>query len=225
MPPLTDLLSAAVDLVLPRSCAGCGAPGELVCPRCRSWLEACRAHGTAPDPCPTGMPRTVAAAPYDDVVRGLLVGHKERGRLALVRPLGALLARAVTGLGRPGVLLVPVPSSRAAVRARGHDHALRLARAAGALTGSPVAPLLRQTRAVVDQAGLSSAGRAGNLAGALAAGPGLRDRRVVVVDDVVTTGATLVEAARAVRAGGGHLQGAAVVAAVSRRHPGDRGPA
>ncbi len=217
VPPLADLLAAVADLVLPRSCAGCGAAGEQVCPTCRGRLAAVRPHRTAPDPCPAGLPRTCAAAPYDEVVRGLLVGHKERGRLGLGGPLGALLAGAVGELRAGQVVLVPVPSSRAAVRARGHDHALRLARAAAGASGLRAAPLLVPLRAVADQAGLDAAARAANVGGALAVRDRLDGLAVVVVDDVVTTGATLVEAARALRDGGARVRGAAVVAAVVRR--------
>ncbi|WP_437087443.1 ComF family protein [Streptomyces sp. enrichment culture] len=112
--------------------------------------------------------------------------------------------------GTGPVLLVPVPSARRAVRARGHDPARRIAlAAAGELrrTGTParVAAVLRQRRAVADQSGLGSRQRSDNLAGALTVVPGaarlLRDGGpVVLVDDLVTTGASLAEAARAVRA-------------------------
>jgi predicted amidophosphoribosyltransferase len=217
VPALPALLAAVVDLVLPTVCAGCGDPGEPLCRRCREVLALARPYRTAPDPCPAGMPRTTAAAPYDQVVRGLLVSHKERGRLALVRPLGELLGGAVRAL-RPGqVVLVPVPSSRSAVRARGQDHALRLARAAAQVNGLSAAPLLVPVRRVADQAGLDAAARAANLSGALAVRRPVTGLEVVVVDDVVTTGATLVEAARALRHGGARVRGAAVVSAVQRR--------
>nr|WP_234382923.1 ComF family protein [Streptomyces dysideae] len=115
------------------------------------------------------------------------------------------------GAGAP-VLLVPVPSGRGTVRARGHDPARRIAlAAAGELrrTGTParVLAVLRQRRAVADQSGLNSRQRMENLAGALAVVPGgarlLGDGLIVLVDDLMTTGASLAEAARAVRAGVG----------------------
>lgn len=111
------------------------------------------------------------------------------------------------GLGVP-VLLVPVPSARRAVRARGHDPARRIAlAAAGELrrAGMParVVAVLRQRRGVADQSGLNSRQRLDNLAGALTVVPGggrlLAEGLVVLVDDLMTTGASLAEAARAVR--------------------------
>jgi predicted amidophosphoribosyltransferase len=165
-----------------------------------------------------------AVAPYAGAVRKMIVAYKERGRSGLARPLGAALARAVSagaaGTGLP-LLLVPVPSTRASVRRRGHDPTLRIARvAARALTrlGEPVRcrPVLRHRRKVVDQAGLTAAARMANLSGALVARQSLRGARVIVVDDVITTGATLVEAARALRAAGAEVHAAAVVAATAR---------
>lgn len=170
-----------------------------------------------PVPEPPGLPVVHAAAPYAGEVRALLLAHKERGALALAGALGSALAGALRaglaagGAGRQGlgpVVLVPVPSARWAVRARGHDPVRRMAlAAAGELrrTGTParVAAVLRQRRAVADQAGLDARRRRENVAGALevtAGGTRLLDGgRVVLVDDLITTGASLAEAARALR--------------------------
>jgi predicted amidophosphoribosyltransferase len=150
----------------------------------------------------------------------MLLAHKERGRLALGRPLGVALAGAVALLVGDGpALLCPVPSSRAAVRVRGDDPAWRLARVAAAqLPAARAVRLLHPARRTRDQAGLGTAERARNLAGALRADRGPVGP-VLVVDDVVTTGATLVEATRALRAAGHLVVGAAVVAATPRRRP------
>jgi hypothetical protein len=131
-----------------------------------------------------------------------------RGGNGQLRPSGGHRRAPLSGTGP--LLLVPLPSSRQAVRARGHDPARRIAlAAAGELrrTGTParVLAVLRQRRAVADQSGLNSRQRLDNLAGALeVAAGGVRllasGGRVVLVDDLMTTGASMAEAARAVRA-------------------------
>ncbi|MGW0841294.1 ComF family protein [Streptomyces sp. NPDC002787] len=198
------------DLVLPAECGGCGRPRAVLCPECRAALTGAAPCRVRPVPEPSGLPVVHAAAPYEDAVRAALLAHKERGALALAGPLGTALAGAVRAGGGEGpLLLVPVPSARRAVRARGHDPARRIAlAAAGELrrTGTParMAGVLRQRRAVADQSGLDSRQRLDNLAGALevaAGGARLLGRgMVVLVDDLMTTGASLAEAARAVRA-------------------------
>ncbi|WP_328507032.1 ComF family protein [Streptomyces sp. NBC_00391] len=197
------------DLVLPAECGGCGRSRAVLCPECRAALTGAVPCRVRPVPEPAGLPVVHAAAPYEDAVRATLIAHKERGALALAGPLGTALAGAVRAGGGDGpVLVVPVPSARRAVRARGHDPARRIAlAAAGELrrtgTSARVAGVLRQRRAVADQSGLDSRQRLGNLAGALEVAAGgarlLGGGVVVLVDDLTTTGASLAEAARAVR--------------------------
>lgn len=209
--PDVALHEALLDLVLPRRCAGCTVPGTALCAACRSALAA-PPLGVVHDG-PRRLPPLACAAPYGGPVRGVLIAHKEHGRLALVRPLSTALAGAAAALRPPPLtVVVPVPSSPAAVRARGHDHARRLARATARRLGLPSRPLLRPVREVADSAGLGAAERAANLRGALAARRPLDGLRVLVVDDVVTTGASLREAVRAVRAAGGLVHGVATVA-------------
>ena len=217
------MLDALLDLGLPGGCAGCAAPGAALCRDCRSLLGGRPLGLVRPEPCPAGLPPLAAGTAYEGGVRRLLVAHKERGQTRLARPLGAALAGAVRVLGVSGtVVLCPAPSARSAVHGRGHDHVLQLARAAApTLTadGYPakVLALLVPGRRVADQAGLGAAARAANLAGALRVRR-VVDGPVVIVDDLVTTGATLVEATRALRSAGMLVQGAAVVAATARRH-------
>lgn len=225
----SDLPAHLLDLVLPTDCPGCGRTGVDVRPACPDCLAALM--GTAstalPRPPPAGLPPVLSVTAYAGPARALLVSHKEHGRLALARPLGGVLARSVaavhTTFGSPGRTcgLVPVPSRPAARRSRGHDPLLRIARVAAAdlrRCGVPAAvvPVLRHTRRVADQGGLDAAARALNLVGALAVpAAGVRllaGLSLVLVDDVLTTGATLAEAARALRAAGVGVAGAAVVA-------------
>ncbi|MFI5766518.1 MULTISPECIES: ComF family protein [unclassified Streptomyces] len=230
------LAGELAGLVLPAGCAGCGAGHAVLCGACRSALGGAGAGPVRPSPSPAGLPEVHAATAYREAVRAVVLAHKERGALPLAAVLGAALAAAVRaggtdgaeGAGGRGVALVPVPSARHRVRARGHDPARRIALAASARLrreGVParVVPVLRLRRAVADQAGLGAAQRRENLAGALEARPGaLRAAagaaRIVIVDDLVTTGSTLVEAARALRAAGigvpGGASGAVLAAAV-----------
>jgi predicted amidophosphoribosyltransferase len=198
--------SALADLVLPRTCAGCGLPGHLLCRRCATLLA--RPHLATPKRFPEGFPPTVAAGAYDGPVRPAVLAFKERGRAELARPLGTALALAVAAVvsavpGPPAeVRLVPVPSSAAALRERGRDHVRELAvRAVGELraAGLPAsqARLLRRHGRVRDSAELSAGQRRANLAGTFALAPGADagEGLLVLVDDVVTSGATLTEAA------------------------------
>jgi predicted amidophosphoribosyltransferase len=209
------MLSAVVDLVLPRCCVGCGSPVGSLCPAC---LGAAQVFAAGPD--------IWAAGRYESAARAALLAYKERGRRDLAGPLAQLLAAAIrgalTGRAPPGaVLLVPVPSARSAAAARGGDHVLRLARQAARRTGVRVArDALALSRAVRDSAGLAAGERAANLAGAMSARSPRTGAAALLVDDIVTTGATLSEATRALRAAGWPVLGAAVVAATPLRRPG-----
>ena len=218
---------AVLDLLLGGVCVACGRPG-------RSWCVGCLptpgpARPAWPTPVPPGLAPPWTAADYDGAVRAALLAHKERHVAGLAATLGALLAVAVTAAARPPVLLVPVPSRPGVVRARGHDPLLAVVRgAARGLPGATVAPLLRSRGGVRDQAGLSAAERAANLAGSLWCPTGRLRRwagatgRVVVCDDVLTTGATAREAQRALTASGLVVEGVATVAATRRRWPAGR---
>ncbi|MEV0966547.1 ComF family protein [Streptomyces sp. NPDC049910] len=201
-------------LVLPAVCAGCGHSRTPLCEDCAEELAGPPARAR-PCPEPADLPVVYSAARYEGAVRSVLLAHKERGALALARPLGAALAGAAVaaslhgGGAREPLLLVPVPSARRSVRARGHDPVRRIAVAAAlalrrAGTYARAVPALRHSRRVADQSGLTARERLDNMAGALEAVPwggrSLDACRTVLVDDVMTTGASLAEAARALRA-------------------------
>jgi predicted amidophosphoribosyltransferase len=151
------------------------------------------------------------------VVRGL----KEDGRTGLARAVAPALRAAVDaalsaasgdprGVGR--IVLVPIPTSRSAFRRRGYRVVELVARRAGLRTER----LLTVGRVAADQRGLDREARRRNVADSLCARPAA-GLRIVVIDDVVTTGATLEEAARALRASGAEVIGAATIAATARR--------
>lgn len=228
---MDSVLDAVFDLLTGSTCVGCARPGRLLCADCRAGLPT-RAHPRWPNPVPPGLALPVSAAEYDGVVRDLVIGHKERRLFALRRPLGELLATAVRELVRPDlpVVLVPAPSRAAMVRRRGHDATYSLVAEAARLLRRDqydALPhrLLALRSGVVDQGGLDAAGRAANLAGSMSC-PSRRLARlaarrptaqVVVCDDVLTTGATVHEAQRALAAVGVQIVGIASVAATRRR--------
>ncbi|MGH1563399.1 ComF family protein [Mumia sp. DW29H23] len=234
---MRDLLTAAGDLVLGVRCAGCQAPGQVLCAACRRVVGA-RPAVRAPDPVPEGLLVPSLVVPvsltsYDGVVVDVLHAYKEEPRTALAGPLGLLLAGAVRvalaaarGDGEP-VVLVPVPSRRRAVRARGFDAGAQLARATAAALRrqglrARATPVLSVGR-VADQAGLGAAERAANLAGAYRARRLPGRVSVVVTDDVLTTGASAAEAVRALSAAGSRPLAVATIAATRRRRPSSRG--
>jgi predicted amidophosphoribosyltransferase len=175
---------------------------------------------------PADLPLVVAAGVYADTLRRVLLAAKERHALGLLPLLGGRLAAAAARLvldaGQGGsVVLVPVPSASAQVAARGLDLTASLARIAAVRLRSAGLDVrvhrgLALARSPEDQAGLDRVQRLANLAGAFRTVGARPSGPVMVVDDIVTTGATLAEAVRAWQVGGGDVIGGAVVAATMR---------
>jgi predicted amidophosphoribosyltransferase len=221
-----ELASALVDLVLPGECAACGEPAP-------PWCAACRARlGPPSTPWLPGGPDVLAVGRYTGPLRSALLRYKERGRRDLAGPLAALLAVALDELvvsgGGADVRLVPAPSRRAAARARGGDHVLRLCRlVAAAHDGVRVAHPLSLAGRVRDSVGLDAGQRAANLAGKVR----VRQERlppagavVVLVDDVITTGATLATCRKALADTGAPVHGALVLCDATPRPARASGP-
>jgi len=226
------LRDACADLLLGGHCVGCARPGRPLCPDCDAALPT-GAEERRPSPCPPGLARTVSAAAYDGTARALVLGLKEHRMQPLVPTLGRLLAIAVREAlrDRTGpVVLVPVPSRPGVVRSRGLDTTWAVTVAATRRlrvddADVSAARLLRTRAGLVDQSGLDAEGRAANLAGSLTVPAVLLRRlarrvprcRIVVCDDVITTGATAREAQRALEAVGLEVAAIASVAATARR--------
>jgi predicted amidophosphoribosyltransferase len=207
-----------LDLVLPLQCGGCGAPAVKWCQACARelFVKPDEPHLVTPrlDP---GVP-VLSLGRYAGARRQAVVAVKEHGRADLIRPLAAAIAAGLEhlltwGVLEPPLTLVPAPTRRSAARRRGGDPVTRIARAAASEhPGLAVVPALRLKPFTRDSVGLSSADRQHNIAGrirqdALVSGP------VVVVDDVVTTGATVTESVGVLQTGG-----ADVVAVLALAH-------
>jgi predicted amidophosphoribosyltransferase len=200
-----------LDLVLPLECGGCGVPATRWCDTCtRSLLvRPDEPHLTVPRVDP-GVP-VFSLGRYAGARRNAIVAVKEHGRADLVGPLGAALRGGLRQLLAWGVVgtpltVVPAPTRRHAARRRGGDPVTRIALAATS-GGREVAVVqaLRMKGLVRDSVGLSGAARARNVAGRVALTATLPGSDLLVVDDIVTTGATASEAVRVLQTSGAHV--------------------
>ena len=200
-----------LDVLLPPACPGCGREGAAVCPKCLPFLARRRDE-------PAGVPLGLAASQpqgivqlewccsYSGVARASLAALKYDGELRLVEVLAEQMAARWARAGIGGDVLVPVPVHAARLRQRGFDQAELLARAAGRVLKLPVATALARATKTAAQHNLGRRARAANVGGAFAvkaaAAPQVQDRWIVLVDDVVTTGATFSGCAVALYAAG-----------------------
>jgi ComF family protein len=218
---------AGLDALLPPRCLGCGTAVEdqALCPAC--WrrvrflaspvcdacgvpFEADAGAGALCGTCaiePPAFARARAAFAYDGESRGLILAFKHGDRTDSAPAFGAWLMRAGAELIADSDVLVPVPLHWTRLFARRYNQAALLAHAVGARSGVPVAPgLLVRRRRTPSQGRLSRAARQRNLAGAIAVPTNRRgrlaDKRILLIDDVLTTGATAEACARALLAAG-----------------------
>ena len=213
------LATAGLDAwatILPTECSGCGALDRALCPSCRLALLPAVHSVTRDDAL------VWAALTYEGVARHVIGAYKDGGRTdaaaALAAPLRAAVVAALTAVpsvNGGGIQLVTIPSSRRTWRLRGYHPVDALLKRAGL---HPFAALVQHGESV-DPVGLGRAARAANKGNSLVARHPLTGTRVILVDDIVTTGATLLEARRAVFAAGGTVVGLAALAETRRLLP------
>ena len=200
-----------LDLILPLECGGCGAPSTR-------WCEACAAELAlgAVDPCVVN-PRVDPQVPvfalgrYAGARRQAILALKEHGRGDLVLPLARALAIGVHrlldwGMVETPLAIVPAPTRRSAARRRGGDPVARMvATAVAAHPDIVVARVLRIKALARDSVGLGTAARERNIAGRVALRAAPPRSEVLIVDDIVTTGATARESVRVLASAGSRV--------------------
>jgi predicted amidophosphoribosyltransferase len=202
-----------VDLVLPIECGGCGTPSTRWCDNCARALTVAADEPALVTPrLDPGVP-VFALGRYAGVRREAIVAAKERGRTDLIRPLSTALHHGLVRLLEWGIVeapltLVPAPTRRSAARRRGGDPVTRMALAA-APRGTTVSAALRIRAFTRDSVGLSADERQRNIAGRVTLRRPIHGD-ILLVDDVVTTGATADESVRVLHAAGARV--AAVLA-------------
>jgi ComF family protein len=208
--PVRTLLDL-VDLVLPPVCPGCGLEGMVLCDDCGRWLARRRDEPPGvplglPERLPAGLVQLEWCATFSGPVREALHALKYRGERRLAVPLGRALADRWRRAGAGGELLVHVPVHASRLRERGFDQAADLAREAGRALALPALEALTRERRTGAMHALGREERARNVGGAFRVRPGweprVAGRHVVVVDDIVTTGATLAGCAAALHGAG-----------------------
>lgn len=206
-------IGSILELVLPPACAGCGGLGSLMCRRCVAALGSAASPDAAfltADPSVLGghaVELTIAAFRHDGVARRALQRLKYGGAARLAAPLVAAALPAfdrLLAISGPATL-VPVPVHAGRARERGYNQAALLARAIAAARGLPVAEVLCRPRATTRQHGLDRSARLANLRSAFALRTATVPPRIVVVDDILTTGATMEACASVLLEGGARL--------------------
>jgi predicted amidophosphoribosyltransferase len=211
-----EVFSTALSWVLPARCAGCDRDGVELCSRCRCAMLGATGVGTTSAHNELSGPRgTLVAMSFTGAARRVILGLKYRNRRILARYLAGLMVNRIIAAGlRPGIdinVVTWAPTSARRRRQRGYDHAELIARQVAAQLRLPARRLLQRHHSAAAQTG---AGRAERLRGpSFAVSPRADGARVLVVDDVVTTGATLDTARDALKAAGARRVIIAAVAA------------
>jgi ComF family protein len=213
---MRKFLNPLVDLVYPKKCPGCHLPSEGICEFCKSFWQ--------------GPPITIllnqnklsviSVARYRSEVRSVLLAYKENGEREAGKVLAEALLKARLEIVRDSICtLVPIPSNPKSIRRRGRDFMMDLCTQVSIQSGDKVLPILRVNRDVEDQSKLNEKQRSQNLIGAF----GCISKNlhlavtspIILVDDLLTTGATLREAVRALG-----QRGVVPIGAITAAHTG-----
>lgn len=209
-------LNPLLDLVYPKKCPGCHLPSERICEFCKSFWQ---------DPPVTILLNqnklsVISVAKYRSEVRSILLAYKENGEREAEKVLTEALLKARLGIGSDlKCKLVPIPSNPKSIRRRGRDFMMDLCTQVSIKSGDKVTPILKVNRDVADQSKLDEKQRSQNLVGAFDCNLkylNLAQRSpVILVDDLLTTGATLREAVRALG-----QRGVVPIGAITAAHTG-----
>ena len=216
---LHDVLKGAgvflLDIVYPRHCSGCGALGVWLCDKCDGGLDlfgadCCPGCGIPwafgicrCEELPDAIERVRSVGPYAGWLSGAVAQVKYHGEWARLDYLAPLLTRAIADL-LPADALVPVPLHASRRKQRGFNQTEKIAVRLSEEIAVPVELALLRSRRTTPQVRLDGEGRQQNVLGAFAISPGhlVAGKRLILVDDVITTGATLGECAQVLRAAG-----------------------
>lgn len=227
-PPMNPLFRGFLDLLYPPRCEACGRlRREPICGECLAQIErieppVCEVCGVAFDPRARGAPKCEecrgrrkpfrivrTAAHYTGPLADAIRRFKYDGQIVLAKPLSAIMSEALAN-GAEGLapatldVICPVPLHASRLRERGFNQSALLAEHVSQAIGKSVRPLLERTRPTAPQVDLPAPSRAANVRGAFAAvlTEVIAGQRVLLIDDLYTTGATLTECARALNRAG-----------------------
>ncbi|HEV2659183.1 MAG TPA: ComF family protein [Ktedonobacteraceae bacterium] len=206
---LRQFLQQGLDLLFPQRCAVCARSGQVLCSACRTsmrllappYCERCNCQLSSPGVCqqcqrwPRKLSGLRAVGTYEGTLRTCIHALKYAGQTRLAEPLGNLLASKYRASGLQTDVIIPVPLHAERLQQRGYNQSKLLAQHCSQQIGVPVREdILLRRRATSAQVGLAARERLQNVAGAFVCAPaftGRVPRRVLLIDDVCTTGATL----------------------------------
>jgi len=218
LPRLARLGRTALELLFPSRCLGCGKEGSLICPACREKIpiitppicRCCGAPQTDGELCSAclnhkhDIDSIRSPFRFEGVIRQAIHQFKYNNLRYIAKPLAELLNNYLIVNPIPGEVLVPVPLHSRRLRERGYNQSQLLARELGKLTGLPVMAdcITRQRQAAPQTRATSVSQRRSNVANAFTCRVALRDKKVILIDDVATSGATLDACAAVLKSAG-----------------------